>query len=53
MEFWIYSSILCCYDLYNDLPKSANISFVAENPSVLKYLIKKTAVVLVLPSPKI
>ena len=32
---------------------SAKISLVAENPSVLKYLMKNTAVVLVLPSPKI
>jgi hypothetical protein len=28
------------------------MSFVTSNPSVLRYLIKKTAVVLVFPSPK-
>ena len=32
---------------------SANISFVASNPSVRRYLIKNTAVVLVFPSPNI
>ena len=53
MNTFLQICIVCPDKSISEIPDVfRKISFSAENPSVLKYLIKNTAVVLVFPSPK-